>query len=202
MGLFKSDSQRKAEQDLEVRKGLKKMKRQIRNLEKDEKGFIHKAKKARQLGDKTQLNFLRSNLKRTAGTRRMMERQILNMETFNQLRNQAEVQAEFAQNLNMIAQIMSGSVNSIDFAQIQKNCETAINKYEMMEQTMEMMMETQTESIGSIEVGEVDDIISDTEIDRMLDDQIVAEENKEIEDSVKNRLERMKERVSKIQEKN
>ena len=95
MGLFKSSEDRRMERDMKIRTGLKKVQRQIRSLEKDEKGFIAKAKKAKQLGDKTQLNFLKANLKRTAATRRLMERQMLNMETFAQLKNQAETQAEF-----------------------------------------------------------------------------------------------------------
>jgi len=200
MSLFRSEEQRKAERDLEIRRTMKKMSRQVRNLEKDEKGFINKAKRAKQLGDKIQLKFLKANLKRTAATRRMMERQILNMETFNQLKNQAETQAMFAKNIDLIAKMMCDSIGSVNLPEIQKNCEGAINKYEQMEQMMEMMMDTQTESMENVEVGDFDTVISDEEIDRMLDDQIVAEENAEIEDSVASRLDKLKQRMKKIKE--
>jgi hypothetical protein len=201
MGLFKSTEERRMERDMKIRSGLKKVQRQIRSLEKDEKAFIAKAKKAKQLGDKTQLNFLKANLKRTAATRRLMERQMLNMETFAQLKNQAETQAEFARNLDLIAGAISESFGSVNLPEIHKNCEKAVGQYEKMEQMMEMFMESQAESIGSLEGSQSDELISDKEIDALIDDQIVTEENKEIESAVGSRLEALKARMEKHKDK-
>lgn len=201
MGLFKSSEERRMERDLKIRSGLKKIQRQIRALEKDEKGFIQKAKRAKQLGDKTQLNFLKANLKRTAVTRRLMERQLLNMETFNQLKNQAEAQAEFARSLNLVSEAISQAYGSVNLAQVQQNCEKAVNQYESMEQMMEMLMESQQDSMMNLDGANNDELISDAEIDNLIDDQIVAEETKEIEDKTANRLESLKARLEKLKDK-
>ena len=87
MSLFKSKDDRRLERELEIKRGVQKMRKHVRSLEKDEKDLLNKAKRAKQLGDATQLNFIKANLKRTAASHRLMERQILNMETFNQLKD-------------------------------------------------------------------------------------------------------------------
>ena len=184
---------------MKIRSGLKKVQRQIRTLEKDEKGFIDKAKRAKQLGDKTQLAFLKANLKRTAATRRMMERQLLNMETFNQLKNQAEAQAEFARSLGLVSKAISESYGSVNLPEIQKDCEKAIGQYEGMQHMMEMFMEQQSDSMMELDGAQSDELVSDKEIDALIDDQIVAEESKEIEDATANRLDALKQRFEQRQ---
>src|SRR5271166_6587427 len=104
MSLFKSKEERRLERELEMKRGVQRMNKQVRKLEKDEKDFLKKAKRAKQLGDSTQLNFVKANLKRTAANRRLMERQILNLETFNQLKDQAEAQADFARSLQTVSE--------------------------------------------------------------------------------------------------
>lgn len=201
MGLFKSEEERRMERDLEIRQGLKKVQRQIRALERDEKAFITKAKRAKQLGDRTQLSFIKANLKRTAATRRAMERQLLNMETFNQLKNQAEAQADFARGLSLVSKSISQAYGSVDLPQIQKDCEKAIGQYEGMQQMMEMFMEQQADSMMNLEGSQEDELVSDVEIDRLIDDQIVEEENREIEDATGERLEALRARFEKHKDK-
>lgn len=200
MGLFKSSEERRLERDMKIRGGLKKIQRQIKQLERDEKGFIDKAKRAKQLGDATQLAFIKANLKRTATTRRLMERQLLTIETFNQLRNQAEAQAEFARTLSTISQAISDEYQSVNLAEIHKNCEKAVGQYETMQQTMEMLVDSQSDSMMNLEGSQNDELVSDKEIDALIDDKIVAEEGREIEDAVGSRLDALKARVEKYKD--
>jgi hypothetical protein len=201
MGLFKSEDDRRLERDMKIRKGLKRVQRQIRQLEKDEKGFIAKAKRAKQLGDKTQLSFLKGNLKRTAVTRRLMERQLLNMETFNQLKGQAEAQAEFAKSLGLVGRAISDAYGSVDLVQIQKDCEKAVGQYDSMQQMMDMFMESQADSMMDLEGAQDDELVSDKEIDRLLDDEIVAEERQEIDEATASRLDSLRERFERHRDK-
>ncbi len=53
MGLFKSSDERRMEREMEIRKGLSRIKKQIRSMEREEQDFIKKAKRARQLGADT-----------------------------------------------------------------------------------------------------------------------------------------------------
>ena len=45
MGLFKSKEERKLERDMEIRKGINELKRNVRGLEKHEKDYLKKAKR-------------------------------------------------------------------------------------------------------------------------------------------------------------
>ena len=182
MGLFKSAEERKLEREMEIRRGISNAKRHIRQLEKDEKDLIKKAKRAKQLGDKFQLNFIKSNLKRTAFQRRMMERQILNIETFNQLKDQAEAHANFAGSLQTVSTAISEAYGSVNLAEIQKNCEAAIMKAENMQQAMEMMLEQSTDSMMNMESMNADELVSDQEIDKLIEEEVVQEEAKAFEE--------------------
>ena len=201
MGLFKSSEERRMERDMEIRKGLSRIKKQIRTFEREEQDFIKKAKRARQLGDESMLNVIKANLKRTAYTRRMMERQLLNLEVFKQLKGQAEAQATFARSLETVSEAIAESYGSVNLAQVHKNCEKAVNQAESMQQMMEFMMDSTSESMADMEGAQSDDLISDAEIDRMIDEEIVAEENESMDDKVGGRLESLRERFEKNRDK-
>ncbi|HZU98184.1 MAG TPA: hypothetical protein VFF73_15880 [Planctomycetota bacterium] len=200
MSLFKSKEERRLERELEIKRNIQKMRKQVRSLEKDEKGWLLKAKRAKQLGDSTQLNFLKANLKRTAANRRLMERQILNIETFNQLKDQAEAQADFARSLQTVAQSIGEAYGSVNIVEIQKNCEKAIGQYESMQQMMEMFMESSTESMTNLEGATSDDVVSDEEIEKLIDEQIVSEEGKAVEGSLEEKTKDILSRLEKEKE--
>jgi hypothetical protein len=200
MSLFKSREDRRIERELEIKRGVQRMNKQIRKLEKDEKDFLKKAKRAKQLGDGTQLKFLKANLKRTAANRRLMERQILNIETFNQLKDQAEAQADFARSLQNVSEAIGEAYGSVNIIEIQKNCEKAIGQYESMQSTMEMFMESSTESMANLDGATSDDIVSDDEIDKLIDAQIVSEEGQAIEGSLEEKTKDILSRLEKEKE--
>lgn len=200
MGLFKSSEERRLEREMEVRKGLSRIKKQIRSQEREEREFIKKAKRAKQLGDKTQLNFIKASLKRTAYSRRMMERQLLNLEVFKQLKDQAETQADFARALETVAESIAESYGSVDLAQVHKNCERAISQSESMQQMMELMMDQTNESMSHMEGAQTDELVTDSEIDTMIDEAIVAEETEEVDDRIGSRLDTLRERFEKGRE--
>lgn len=181
MGLFKSNEERRLERDMEIRRGINNLKREIRTLEKDERDLVKKAKRAKKLGDEFQLNFIKANLKRTAFQRRLMERQILNIETFNQLKNQAEAHATFANSLQTVSQSIAEAYGSVNLAEIQKNCEMAIMKAENMSQAMEMMLEQSTDSMLNMDSMNADDLVSDKEIDSLIEEEVVQEEERAFE---------------------
>lgn len=200
MSLFKSREERRLERELEIKRGVQKMRKHVRSLEKDEKDLLKKAKRAKQLGDGTQLNFIKANLKRTAANRRLMERQILNIETFNQLKDQAEAQADFARSLQTVSQSIGEAYGSVNIVEIQKNCEKAIGQYESMQSMMEMFMESSTESMANLEGAQSDDLVSDDEIDKLIDAQIVSEEGKAVEGSLEEKTKDVLSRLEKEKE--
>jgi hypothetical protein len=201
MSLFKSSDERRMEREMEIRKGLARIKKQIRQQEKEEKEFIKKAKRAKQLGDGTQLKVIKSNLKRTAFTRRMMERQLLNLEVFKQLKDQAEAQADFARALETVSEAVAESYGSVNLAQVHKNCERAIQQSESMQQTMELLVDQTNDSVSNMEGSQSDELVTDEEIDKLIDEAVVAEESEEIEEKVSSRLDELRDRFEKNRQK-
>lgn len=201
MSLFKSTDERRMEREMEIRKGLARIKKQIRQQEKEEKEFIKKAKRAKQLGDGTQLKVIKSNLKRTAFTRRMMERQLLNLEVFKQLKDQAEAQADFARALETVSEAVAESYGSVNLAQVHKNCERAIQQSESMQQTMELLVDQTNDSVSNMEGSQSDELVTDEEIDKLIDEAVVAEESEEIEEKVSSRLDELRDRFEKNRQK-
>ena len=201
MGLFKSSDEREMEREMEIRKGLSRIKKQIRSMERDEQGFITKAKRARKLGDDIQLKVIKASLKRTAYQRRFMERQLLNLEVFKQLKGQAEAQATFARSLEQVSVSIAEAYGSVDIAKIHANCEKAIAESESMQSMMELMMETTNESMANMEGAQADDLVTDEEIDRMIDEEIVAEEADAMDEKMGSRLDALRERFEKSRDK-
>jgi hypothetical protein len=189
MGMFKSKEEKRIERDIEVRKGVNSLKRNIRDLAKHEFSYILKAKKAKKIGDQSQYDFLKRQLKKTAAQKRMRERQLLSIETAVQIKNQAESDADFAKSMGSVAKAVSEVYGSVDFAKTQKNFEKAMMQAETLQQQMEIFLEMTQEHVMSGEVEGEDQVVSDAEIDKMLDEEVVHDEggalDKDIEKGLK-----------------
>jgi hypothetical protein len=190
MGMFKSKEEKRIERDIEVRKGVNSLKRNIRDLAKHEVSYIAKAKKAKKIGDQSQYDFLKRQLKKTAGQRRMRERQLLSIETAVQIKNQAESDADFAKSMGAVAKAVSEVYGSVDFAKTQKNFEKAMMQADTLQQQMEIFLEMTQEHVMSGEVEGEDQVVTDAEIDKMLDEEVVHDEegasvDKDIEKGLK-----------------
>lgn len=166
MGLFKSKEERRIERDLEIRKGVASIKKNIKDLEKNERDYLKKARRAKSLGAKQQYDFLKNTLKRTATQRQLMERQLLNIETALQIKNQAAAHAQFAQAMNALSQSISESFGATDFMKTQKEFEKAMTKAETMEERMEMFLDISSESLLNTEPRE--ELVSDSDIEALI----------------------------------
>ena len=188
MGMFKSKEEKRIERDIEVRKGVNSLKRNIRDLAKHEFSYIAKAKKAKKIGDNSQYDFLKRQLKKTAGQRRMRERQLLSIETAVQIKNQAESDADFAKSMGAVAKAVSEVYGSVDFAKTQKNFEKAMMQADTLQQQMEIFLEMTQEHVMSGEVEGEDQVVSDAEIDKMLDEEVVHEESGSVDKDIEKGL--------------
>jgi hypothetical protein len=188
MGMFKSKEEKRIERDIEVRKGVNSLKRNIRDLAKHEFSYIAKAKKAKKIGDQSQYDFLKRQLKKTAGQRRMRERQLLSIETAVQIKNQAESDADFAKSMGAVAKAVSEVYGSVDFAKTQKNFEKAMMQADTLQQQMEIFLEMTQEHVMSGEVEGEDQVVSDAEIDKMLDEEVEHEEGGSVDKDIEKGL--------------
>ena len=186
--MFKSKEEKRIERDIEVRKGVNSLKRNIRDLAKHEFSYIAKAKKARKIGDNSQYDFLKRQLKKTAGQRRMRERQLLSIETAVQIKNQAESDADFAKSMGAVAKAVSEVYGSVDFAKTQKNFEKAMMQAETLQQQMEIFLEMTQEHVMAGDVEGEEQVVSDAEIDKMLDEEVLHEEGGSVDKDIEKGL--------------
>ncbi len=194
MGLFKSREERRIERDMEVRKGLAAMKRQIKGLEKHEKDYLTKARRAKALGDEGQLKFLKGTLKRTAAQRRMLERQMLSLETAQQLKNQAEIHGQFARSMNAVSRAISDAFGSTDLEKTQKDFEKAAARADNMEQRMDLLLDMGEETL-SAEPTVAEDGITDEELDQLIEGGATEKEGAAFDAEIAERLKKLDEEL-------
>jgi len=186
MALFKSRRERDLDRELEIRRGIQLIRRTIRDLEKNEKEYLVKARRAKQLGDKTQYEFLKQTIKRTASQRLLMERQLLNVETARQLKQQAEAHAQFAAAMTAISRGIGEFFGRTDLKKTQHEFARALEQAETMEQRMELFLDMTSQAMGE-STGERE-VVSDEEIERMVDEGIAEDESPGLDDEIKRGL--------------
>jgi hypothetical protein len=197
MGLFKSREEKKIERDIEIRKGVNSLRRNIKELFKHERSYVEKAKRAKKIGDKQQYDFLRRQLKKTASQKRVRERQLLSIETAIQIKDQAESDADFAKSMGSVAKSIAEVYGSVDFVKTQKNFEKAMYQAETIQQQMEVFLEMTQEHVMSGEVEGEDELISDKEIDRMLEEEVVREESESVDKEIEKGLKDIQDELDK-----
>jgi hypothetical protein len=175
MRIFKSKEEKRIEREIEIRKGLNHIRRQIRVLGKNEKGYLEKARRAKRMGAGDQVSFLKETLRKTMSQRRMMERQLLNIETAIQIKDQVEADAAFADAMNAVSTSIAKSFKSVDLAKTQKNFEEAMLKARTMEERIGLLLDMSRESMLG-DVAEDDELVSADEIDRLVEEEAVHEE--------------------------
>ena len=183
MGLFKSKEERKLERDMEIRKGINELKRNVRSLEKHEKDYIKKAKRAKQIGATDQLTFIKRTIKQTAAQKRALERQLLAIETAAQRKNQMEAHGQFAKSLAAVSKSIAEVFGDVNMAETQKNFEKAMSKAETFEQQVELFLDASSDTMFN-EQAYSEDLVSDDEIDKLIDSEIAHDESKAVDSEI------------------
>ena len=178
MALFKSKSKRKMERELAIRRAVNHIKKQIGSLEQNERGYVEKAKRALQMGSADQLDFLKKTLKKTASQRRLMERQLLNIETAIQIKNQAEAHAGFARAMTALSRSIGEMFAATDMAKTQRAFESALVKAQTMEEQMDVFLDISSQAMFGYEPAAAgEELVSDAEIERMITGEVLRSES-------------------------
>jgi hypothetical protein len=194
MGIFKSKEEKRIERDIEVRKGINAIKRNIKQLKQHEKSYLEKAKRAKRISDMEQLRFLKSVLKKTMASRRLRERQLLSIETAMQIKNQAEADAQFAQAMMAVSKAIAEVYGATDLAKTQKQFEKALVQAETMQERMRIFLDMTSEQIITGEVDVDEEIVSDEELDKLLEEE-AAQEDSELDEEIKRGLREIEEEL-------
>jgi hypothetical protein len=181
MGLFKSKEERKIEREMKIRAGIRSIEKSIRQQEKFAGDFIKNAQHARKIGDEGQYQFIRGALKKTAAVKKMLERQLLSIKNAMLIQQQALASQEFAQSMNLMAQEIGRVFGEMDLTQTQVQWEKAVAQAGSMEERMEVFLDSMEQSAASGQnMTAKTDIVSDDEIDRMIQADVLAAEKQEL----------------------
>jgi len=182
MGLFKSAEERRIERDIKIRQGIRRIEKSIREQGKFQDEFIKNAQHAKKIGDMNQYAFIRNSLKKTATIRKMLERQLLSVKNALLIKKQAEASADFAGAMGMMAQEIGKLFGETDLVKTQADWEKAMVQSQTMEERMNMFLDT-VEDVAAqdAEMSGASEVISDGEIDRLIDAETEAEHQKELD---------------------
>ena len=181
MGLFKSKDERRIEREMKIRAGLRNIERSIRQQEKFADDFVKNAQHAQRIGDQNQYQFIRSALKRTAATKKMLERQLLSMKNAMLIQQQARASQQFAESMQLMAADITKTFGEMDLTKTQGQWEKAVAQAGSLDERMDVFldsMESSATSAGS--VSGKDELVSDAEIDRMIQADVLAAEKTEL----------------------
>jgi hypothetical protein len=168
MGIFKSKEERRIQRDMEIKRGIQRMKRQIRDLTKSEEEWLEKARHAARIQAGDQLAFIRKSLKATTAQRRMLERQMLTIEAAFQMKNQAESFSTFAESMGVVSKSINEIYKTTDLESTQQNFEHAMMQAETMGQRMDLFLDMTKDSLFEQDSATGEALVSDDEIDEMI----------------------------------
>ncbi len=182
MALFKSAEERRIERDIKIRQGVRRIEKSIREQAKFQDEFIRNAQHARKIGDQAQYNFIRNSLKKTATIRKMLERQLLSVKNALLIKRQAEASADFAKSMGLMATEIGKLFGETDLVKTQADWEKAMVQSQTMEERMNMFLDT-VEDVAAqdVEMSGAAEVVSDAEVDRLIDAETEAEHQKELD---------------------
>jgi len=182
MALFKSAEERRIERDIKIRQGIRRIEKSIREQGKFQDEFIRNAQHAKRIGDGGQYAFIRNSLKKTATIRKMLERQLLSVKNALLIKRQAEASADFAKSMGLMASEIGKLFGETDLVKTQADWEKAMVQSQTMEERMNMFLDT-VEDVASqdVEMSGAADVVSDEEIDRLIEAEAEAEHQKELD---------------------
>ncbi len=180
MELFKSSEERRIEREMKIRQGIRRIERAIREQEKFSEEFVANARRARQIGDNAQYQFIRNSLKKTATIKRMLERQLLTVKNALLIKRQAEASSDFSTAMGTMAQEIGRLFGETDLVKTQADWEKAMAQSATMEERMSIFLDT-VEDMAAQDVGAASaQAIGDDEIDRMIEAEDAAAHEKEM----------------------
>ena len=181
MGLFKSKDERRIEREMRIRQGVRAIEKSIRQQEKFSEDFIKNARHAQQIGDQGQYQFIRSALKKTAAVKKILERQLLAIKNAMLIQQQAAASAQFAESMNLMAADIGRVFGQLDLTKTQAQWERAVSQAGSIEERMELFLDSMEQSAtAGAPASASPEVVSDEEIDRMIQADVLAVEKQEL----------------------
>jgi hypothetical protein len=181
MALFKSSEERRIERDIKIRQGIRRIEKAIREQAKFQDEFIRNARRAKDMGDTSQYQFIRNSLKKTATVKKMLERQLLAVKNALLIKRQAEASADFTQAMGTMATEIGRLFGEQDLVRTQADWEKAMVQSQTMEERMTMFLDAVEDMAADDTSAAPSEAITDDEIDRLIEAEAEAVQAKEVE---------------------
>ncbi|MBI5764436.1 MAG: hypothetical protein HZA51_13015 [Planctomycetes bacterium] len=182
MSLFKSAEERRIERDIKIRQGIRRIEKAIAEQGKFTDEFVKNARRAKEIGDNGQYVFIRNSLKKTATIKKMLERQLLAVKNALLIKRQAEASSDFVSAMSTMAAEISRMYGETDLAKTQLEWEKAMAQSQSMEERMSMFLETVEDIAASDTAGVPAEVVTDQEIDALIEAEGQAEHAKDMDE--------------------
>jgi hypothetical protein len=182
MSLFKSAEERRIERDIKIRQGIRRIEKAISEQNKFSDEFVKNARRAKEIGDNGQYIFIRNSLKKTATIKKMLERQLLAVKNALLIKRQAEASTDFVQAMSTMAGEISRMYGETDLAKTQLAWEKAMAQSQSMEERMAMFLETVEDIAAKDTEGVPAEVVTEQEIDAMIEAESEAEHAKDVDE--------------------
>src|SRR5450432_1857319 len=181
MGLFKSKGERRIEREMKIRQGMRAIEKSIRQQEKFSEDFIKNAQHARKIGDEQQYQFVRGALRRTAAVKKMLQRQLLTIKNAMLIQQQAQASQQFGESMQLMAREIGRVFGELDLTKTQADWERAVAQAGSIEERMDIFLDSMEQSATSgSATSSREDLVTDDEIDRMINADVLASEKAEL----------------------
>ena len=111
----------------------------------------------------------------------MLERQLLSIKNAMLIQQQAAASSQFAESMNLMAQEIGRTFGEMDLTKTQAQWEKAVAQAGSIEERMEIFLDSMEQSATSGESSSSGkELVSDDEIDRMIQADVLAAEKTEL----------------------
>ena len=112
----------------------------------------------------------------------MLERQLLAIRNAMLIQQQAQASQQFAESMNLMAREIGRIFGEMDLTQTQAQWERAVSQAGSMEERMDIFLDSMEQSAiaGSASSSGKEELVSDEEIDRMIQADVLAAEKQEL----------------------
>ena len=113
--------------------------------------------------------------------KKMLERQLLAIKNAMLIQQQAAASREFAESMNLMAVEIGRTFGEMDLTKTQSQWERAVAQAGSIEERMDLFLDSMEQSAtGATSVSAREDLVSDQEIDCMIQADVVAAERQEL----------------------
>ncbi len=174
MGLFQSAEKKEMQRRLLIKQTMKSIEKYIAGLNKQYESYVEIAKVAKMKGADQQFKLAVSAIRTVTSQKQKAEEMLLNIQITSQMRDLTKMTKGFLTTMNTMSKDMIKTTKSMDFDNVTKNFETALDNVEVATDRLDTLLDSSNDSYASIADNSK---ISNDEIAKMIDLEIAHQES-------------------------